>query len=125
MQLVEEAIIPLAVLSLALLHALGEMMYKKGGMMTLERVGRVRKAGFWIKLLTTPLVILSLLIAAAVKVLYGIILASNPLFVTGGIYLSAVALFSVLGGKFIFSEEISSKQAMGFVMIGFGILFLA
>jgi hypothetical protein len=116
--------LPLAVLGLALLHAFGEIIYKKGGMQALSVAGKARRIGFWTKLLTSRLVILSLLISAVTKLLYGIVLASNPLYITGGLYLASVALFSVIGGKLVFSEKITRRQILGFGLIAVGMVLL-
>ena len=124
MGVLESVTLPLIILALASVHAFAEILYKKGGMKALSDAGRARKVGFWKKLVTAPIVIVSFIISGVVKLLYGIVLASNPLFITGGIYLAAVALFSVIGGRLFFSEEISHKQMIGFILIACGMVLM-
>ena len=124
MQILETITLPLVVIALAFVHALAEIVYKKGGMKALSDAGRARTFSFWKRLITSPIVIISLLISGGVKLLYGIVLASNPLFITGGTYLAAVALFSVVGGRVFFSEEISRKQMFGFILIACGMILM-
>ncbi len=114
----------IGVLLLAALHTLGEILYKKGGMIALSQTEDTREVSFWKGFATSPLVLLSLLMSAGVKVLYGILLVSNPLYLTGGMYLAAVALFSVLGGGFIFKERITVFQGVGFFLIAIGMILL-
>jgi hypothetical protein len=124
LDLLELVALPLSVISLASLHAFGEIIYKKGGMQALSAAGKARGVGFWTKLLTSRLVIISLLISGVTKLLYGIVLASNPLFITGGFYLASVALFSTIGGKLVFSEKITRRQTLGFGLIAVGMILL-
>ncbi|MHA1863740.1 MAG: hypothetical protein ACTSWA_08215 [Candidatus Thorarchaeota archaeon] len=124
MGIIETVTLPLIILALASLHAFAEIIYKKGGMKALSDAGRARSLSFWRRLVTSPIVIVSLIISGVVKLLYGIVLASNPLFVTGGIYLAAVGLFSVIGGRLVFSERISQKQMIGFLFIATGMILM-
>jgi len=116
--------LPLAVILLAFFHSCAEIIFKKGSMKALSDAGRARTVRFWIRLVTSPIVIASLAISAGIKIIYGIVLTSNPLFVIGGTYLAAVALFSVIGGRMFFSEEISQKQLIGFVLIICGMILM-
>ncbi|MFW9850523.1 MAG: hypothetical protein ACFFF4_15435 [Candidatus Thorarchaeota archaeon] len=124
LDLLEIAYLPLSVITLAFVHALGEIIYKKGGMNALRDAGRARSLGFWRRIISSPYVIASLLISGAVKLIYGIVLVENPLFITGGIYLAAVALFSVLGGKVFFEERITRRQTLGFILVAIGMILL-
>ena len=78
----------------------------------------------WKHFLLSPIVILSLFITLATKGLYGITLASNPLYLAGGIYLAAIAVFSVFGGRIIFDERVGRTQIVGFLLVAIGIVLL-
>lgn len=114
----------LAVLSLAVLHTVGEVLYKRGGMSAFEDESSAKNLQSWSRFILSSIVILSLAITLVTKVLYGILLTSNPLNTTGGIYLAGVALISVLAGRTFFGERLAKGQILGFVLIAIGIIFL-
>lgn len=124
MNIIESSILFVVLMLLASLHTVGEIIYKKGGMQSLGVEKQSSNSEFLLRFITSPIVVLSLLISVLVKVLYGVLLASNPLHVAGGIYLAGVAIFSAIGGKIVFDEKISKRQVGGFVLISVGIIGL-
>ena len=70
--------------AIAVLHVFGEVLFKKGGMVSFSESekGLDRKA--WSHFLLSPIVIVSLFITLITKVLYGVALASTPLYLAGG-----------------------------------------
>jgi multidrug transporter EmrE-like cation transporter len=114
----------LILMGLAFVHIVGEILFKKGGMVSFAGSERGLDKRSWKHFLFSPIVILSLFITLAVKVLYGITLASNPLYLAGGVYLATVAVFSVLAGRIVFDEELRKIQIIGFVLISLGIILL-
>lgn len=111
-------------LGISFFHVIGEILFKKGGMVSFadSEKGLDRKS--WKHFLLSPIVILSLFITLATKGLYGITLASNPLYLAGGIYLAAIAVFSVFGGRIIFDERVGRTQIVGFLLVAIGIVLL-
>lgn len=114
----------LVIVVLAVVHTFGEVLYKKGGMSAFPDLDQDSKSGSWIRFLTSPLVILSFIITFGVKLLYGIVLASAPLYQAGGLYLASIAVFSIVAGRLFFGEVLSRVQVFGFVLVSLGILLL-
>jgi hypothetical protein len=110
--------------ALAVVHVIAEVLYKKGGMVSFSdsEKGLERKA--WTHFLLSPIVILSLILTMGVKVIYGIALATNPLYLAGGIYLAAIAILSILAGRFFFHETLRRSQMAGFVLVAIGLVML-
>ena len=59
-----------------------------------------------------------------VKLIYGIILGTNPLSVTAGLFLGGIAIFSAILGKILFEEDLSTFQVAGVIFIALGIFLL-
>ncbi len=114
----------LILMGIASVHVIGEILFKKGGMTSFAESERGLDTKSWKHFLFSPIVILSLFITLAVKGLYGIILASNPLYLAGGIYLASVAVFSVLAGRIVFNEDLKKIQLVGFALVTIGIILL-
>lgn len=114
----------LLLMGLAFIHVIGEILFKKGGMVSFAESEKGLDKKSWKHFLFSPIVILSLFITLAVKGLYGITLASNPLYLAGGIYLAAIAVFSVLAGRIVFNEELRKIQLVGFALVALGIILL-
>jgi len=114
----------LLLVGIAFIHVIGEILFKKGGMVSFAESEKGLDAKSWKHFIFSPIVIISLLITLVVKGLYGITLASNPLYLAGGIYLAAIAVFSILAGRIVFNEELRRIQITGFVLVAFGIILL-
>ncbi|MFX1517143.1 MAG: hypothetical protein ACFFC6_12645 [Promethearchaeota archaeon] len=121
----ETGVFLLFILLLAMIHTLGEVIYKKGSMLyvqsnlSIKDISKLSIIGF-------PLfiIIFSIGISLGIKVIYGIILASNPLSITAGLFLGSIAIFSVFFGKVFYNEQVSSLRVVGIGMIAFGIILL-
>jgi multidrug transporter EmrE-like cation transporter len=111
-------------MGIAFVHVIGEILFKKGGMVSFADSERGLDKKSWRHFLLSPIVILSLFITVATKGLYGIALASNPLYLAGGIYLAAIAVFSVLAGRVVFHEKLRMVQIVGFALVAIGIILL-
>jgi len=114
----------LVLMGIAFVHVIGEILFKKGGMVSFADSERGLDKKSWRHFLLSPIVILSLFITVATKGLYGIALASNPLYLAGGIYLAAIAVFSVLAGRIVFREKLRMVQIAGFALVAIGIILL-
>lgn len=110
--------------TIAFIHVVGEVLYKKGGMVSFSNSKNGLSLKAWARFLMSPLVIISLLITLATKVVYGVALASTPLYLAGGVYLAAIAVFSVLAGRIIFGEVLERSQLIGFAFIAIGLMLL-
>jgi len=66
----------------------------------------------------------SIALSLGVKIVYGIILGSNPLSVIAGLFFGLIAIFSVIFGKLFFDEEVSRFKAIGVFLIALGIVIL-
>ncbi len=95
-------------------------------MLFVTKSSPLKGMGSYLKERFTPLFIIgvSLGISFIVKAIYGIVLATNPLSVSSGLFLGFIAIFSVLFGKLFFSEHISRAQGFGIVLIALGIILL-
>lgn len=116
----------IAILLLAIFHAFGEVMYKNGFMLFIKRK-RSEKGNFnyFYPLIIPILVILfSIAISLGIKVIYGIILGSNELSITAGLFLGSISIFSVIFGKFFFQEQLLRSQVFGILLIALGIILL-
>jgi len=114
----------LILMGIAFVHVIGEILFKKGGMISFAESERGLDKKSWKHFLFSPIVIVSLFITITVKVLYGITLATNPLYLAGGIYLAAIAVFSVLAGRIVFNEKLRRTQILGFALVAVGIILL-
>ena len=114
-----------SVLVLAILHTLGEVLYKSATT-SFVRMKRPPRSQFSFRMLGIPLVIIggSIGISLGVKIIYGILLGLNPLSVTTGLFLGSIAIFSIIFGKLFFHEQVSSYQVLGIVLIALGIIIL-
>lgn len=114
-----------SVLVLAILHTLGEVLYKHATT-TIVRLKRTLRKQFSFRTVGIPLFIIgnSLGILLGVKIIYGILLGFNPLSVTAGLYLGLIAIFSIIFGKIFFHEQIYHSQILGIVLIASGIIIL-
>ncbi len=125
MENLETAIFLLFILLLALIHTLGEVFYKKGSMMFVQRkisikdISKLHISGFPISIVGV-----SIGFSLGVKIFYGILLGSHPLSVTGGLFFGSIAIFSVFFGKIIYQEQFSPLQLSGIVLIALGIILL-
>ncbi|MFX0151606.1 MAG: hypothetical protein ACFFAJ_12540, partial [Candidatus Hodarchaeota archaeon] len=76
------------------------------------------------KFMPLILITISIGISLIVKIIYGILLVTNPLSVSSGLFLGFIAIFSVIFGKIFFNEKITNHQGIGVVLIAFGIIIL-
>jgi len=113
-----------SVLILAIIHTLGEVLYKQVTTSFVRMRNSRSEASF--QMLSVPLVIIgvSIGISFGVKIIYGILLGSNPLSVTSGLYLGSIAIFSIIFGKLFFHEQVSLYQVLGIGLITLGIILL-
>ena len=114
-----------SVLVLAILHTLGEVLYKNATT-SIVRMKRSPRSQFSFRILCIPLFIIgvSIGISLGVKIIYGILLGLNPLSVTAGLFLGSIAFFSIIFGKLFFHEQVSHYQVLGIVLIALGIIIL-
>jgi drug/metabolite transporter (DMT)-like permease len=115
-----------SVLLIAIIHTLGEVIYKKGTMPFVEPKGVSQTSPSSLRTLSIPIIIIgvSFGISFGVKIIYGIILGLNPLSSTAALFLGSVAIFSVIFGKIFFNEQISPYQLFGIVLIALGIMMV-
>jgi len=104
-----------SVLVLAILHTLGEVLYKNATT-SFVRLKGIPRSQFSFRTLNIPLVIkgVSIGISLGVKIIYGIFLGLNPLSVTAGLFLGSIAIFSIIFGKLFFHEQVSPYQILGY-----------
>lgn len=114
----------LIIVVLAIVHTFGEVLYKRGGMTSFPDSEQGLNPGSWTRFLTSPIVILSLMLTFGTKLLYGIVLASAPLYQAGGLYLASIAIFSIIAGRLFFGEVLSRVQVFGLVLVSVGLLLL-
>ncbi|MHA2243711.1 MAG: hypothetical protein ACXADY_01950 [Candidatus Hodarchaeales archaeon] len=115
----------LFILLLATIHTLSEVMYKSGSTTFVHRIILFKeKSKLSIVLFPLSIIVISIGISLGVKVIYGIILGSNPLSITSGLFLGSIAIFSVFFGKIFFHEQVSPRQVGGVILIALGIIFL-
>ena len=121
----ETGIFLLLILLLAAIHTFGEVIYKKGSMMFVQRNISIKEISKFTKSrLPIFIVGISIGLSLGVKIIYGIILGSYPLSVTGGLFFGSIAIFSVISGKIFYQEHFSPLQLFGIVLIALGIIFL-
>lgn len=111
---------------LSIIHTLGEVLYKYGSMMFNPLDKPLEGIDYNIKEQIIPLIVIGVSIGISffVKIIYGIILVSNPLSISSGLFLGFIAIFSIVFGKFFFNEQISRYQVLGICLIAFGIIIL-
>lgn len=105
------------------IHVMGEVLYKIGG----EKVfsSRFKTDLGWPKFIfPVTIIVFSIGISLGIKVLYGILLGSNPLSTTASLFLGTIALFSVLFGAVFFQEKLSPVQFIGIILVVAGIILL-
>ena len=109
----------ISILMLSIIHTFGEALYKKGSMLFVTKSSPLKCTVSYLKERFTPLFIIgvSILISFIIKAIYGILLVTNPLSVSSGLFLGFVAIFSVLFGKLYFNEHISRTRGVGIVLI--------
>ena len=114
------------ILILSIVHTSGEALYKKGAMLFVAKNAPLKDMVFYLKVRFTPLLVIgvSIGISFTVKAIYGILLVTNPLSVSSGLFLGFIAIFSVIFGKFFYGELISRPQWFGIVLIALGITLL-
>ena len=114
------------ILMLSIIHTSGEALYKKGAMLFVAKNAPLKDMVSYLKDQFTPLLVIgvSIGISFIVKAIYGILLVTNPLSVSSGLFLGFIAIFSVIFGKFCFGEHISRPQWLGIVLIALGITLL-
>ncbi|MHA1976670.1 MAG: hypothetical protein ACW98F_14845 [Candidatus Hodarchaeales archaeon] len=123
----QDIIFILFVLGLSLIHSVGEAIYKKGSMLLTTEDKSAKRAFMnlsYSQIVILLVIILSIGISLTVKLVYGIVLGIKPLFVTAGLFLGGIAIFSAILGKIIFKEELSTPQIVGVIFIALGVFTL-
>ncbi len=114
----------ISILGLAIVHTIGEVIYKKGTMPLTKKKQNSESLGF--QKLIFPMIVIgfSFGISLIIKIIYGIFLGSNPFSSTTALFLGAIAIFSIILGKIFFQEQISSYQLVGIILIATGIVLV-
>jgi drug/metabolite transporter (DMT)-like permease len=113
----------ITVVTFALVHVSGEVLYKVGGEKLLSERRNVESV--WkSNLFPIMLTLFSISISMVVKVLYGVLLGTNPLSITAGMFLGIIALLSIIFGAIIFHEKLSIIQVIGALLVAIGIFLL-
>lgn len=111
---------------LAFLHTIGEALYKSSANSFLKCFKELKnkKKINWNNIKYFILICISIGISLGVKVIYGVILVNNPLFIISGLFLACITIFSFILGKVIFKEQIEKLQAVGLGLIVIGLILL-
>lgn len=119
-----EVVLYFFIIILALVHTFSEVIYKKGVTPIVEskKASDNYSKQTWIMIVFV--VGFSIGISLCVKLLFGIILGSNPLSIISGLFLGSIAIFSFIFGYLFFDEKISRTQLIGFCFISIGIFLL-
>jgi hypothetical protein len=105
----------------------GEAIYKKGSMLVIREGKSENNESPEVsssRILIISVITFSIGISLAVKIVYGVILGIKPLFLTAGLFLGGIAVFSAILGKLLFEENLSSFQIVGIIFIAIGVFTL-
>lgn len=119
-------ILYLLTIILALLHTIGEVLYKLSSKLFLDSFKKTEKKNrlIWERIKYFSLIGGSISISLGVKMFYGIILGKNSLSLISGLFLGFITIFSVLLGRLIFKEDIDKLQVIGMSLIIIGLILL-
>lgn len=111
---------------LALIHTIGEVLFKLFSKLFLNSFKKTEKKKrlIWERIKYFTLIGVSISISFGVKICYGIILGKNSLSRISGLYLGSITIFSILLGRLIFKEDINKLQAIGMGLIISGLILL-
>jgi drug/metabolite transporter (DMT)-like permease len=120
----------LYIIPIAILHVIGEIIYKKGSeeffhqLDSVDTTGLIEKLTAGIKFFLKRKIFFSIVISLTAKLLFAVMLQFTLLSTTPAIYLALVIIFSQIGGMMTFSEKINGIQVLGvlIILIGVGIL---
>ena len=120
----------LYIIPIAILHVIGEIIYKKGSeeffhqLDSVDTTGLTDKLTAGIKFFLKRKIFFSIVISLTAKLLFAVLLQFTLLSTTPAIYLALVIIFSQIGGMMTFSEKINGVQVVGVlvILLGVGIL---
>jgi multidrug transporter EmrE-like cation transporter len=112
------------ILIAALLYVVGEVLYKKTGMINEFSFSKLLNLPFLVAFYTSLPIIFVFIILFISRLIMGTILAKYPLGYSSSLFLALITMLSFFIGVIVFSEEINFLRVIGFILLSCGILLI-
>ncbi len=111
---------------IAVLHTIGEILYKKGSEKYFSERNRNSKHSilYYVKFFFQKVVLVSLIFSLIARILFAVVLQYENLNILPTMYLATVIVFGLIGGVIVFHESINKTQVFGIFLILIGILLI-